>query len=163
MSDIDSPTLTELASAHPRTTSMAALAGGTLAWYAMPDLVRSRGARVLLKAGILLGMGAAAGFIGPTADGARSPERRKALSAGLGRIRATAGRAPAGTALTVGAAAVAVWATARGEEWLFRRGERRRVMGRPAPHLRQAVPLALAVAAAQILDPRGAPAAPRLA
>jgi len=154
MSDNDAFDLAELAGTHPRTTSMAALAGGTLAWYALPDLVRWRGVRAVLKTGILAGMVGAIAGAGPhhhTPLDAASSDRGDELIA-------TVRKYPTATVVAVGATAATLWASVRAEQWLFRRGERRRSRGHVLPHLRQAVPLALVVAVGLLVDPGAEPA-----
>lgn len=157
----------DLATEHPRTTGMLAMAGGTLAWYAMPDVIRSKGLRTVLKTAIIAAMAAAlrveggvtlatrrharpSGGDGAVVRGPLTHEERAALhdlAADRRRLAAVA----VTTATTV---AVSTWATVRLESWLFHRGEHRRAQGAVVPHVRQAVPLALAVAVVELLTDR---------
>ena len=82
----------EQALSDPRKLGYVALmSGGTLAWYAMPDFVRSRPVRGVLKAGLLGGITAALAsmfscedhraFVGNCDEGARAPAATKMLHA----------------------------------------------------------------------------------
>jgi hypothetical protein len=145
----DTTDLSELAATHPRTATMAASAGGTLLWYALPDVVRSRGLRALLKMGIAAGGAWAVIRSGAPCSGGDAPRG----SEGIGELRSAVRENPTAAAVAAGLAVGGVWASIRCEQWLFHRGERRRAEGRFAPHLRQALPLALLVAAGELLDP----------
>lgn len=114
----------------------------TFAWYAMPDVVASRGLRGLLKAGLLGGAvayGAARGFERSDDAGAPGPGGGGPRDGGA-----------------VGAALVAVGAvTVATESALHRWGERLARRGVRAPHARvglvAAVVAALAGAAGELL------------
>ena len=113
-----------------------------LTWYALPDVVRSRRARVVLKAG-LLGVTAAGAAMIPQVfpePAHPKPEPRFELS----------GPAVAGLALGTTAAGVAgtVWL----EKAVYARGERRRADGVRCAHTRPAVVMALLTGAAALVD-----------
>jgi hypothetical protein len=116
-----------------------------LAWYALPDVVRSRTLRGVIKAG-LLGVTAA----GVAQIPAVFPEARQVAA------RADLARAdlPASTlaALAVGATAAVTAATVWGEKLVFARGERRRAAGARWAHTPAAAVLALASGAAALVD-----------
>lgn len=101
----------------------------TFAWYALPDLVRSRALRGLLKAGMLVAVTAATPCLLP-ADSAPEPDELPwppppAILA-------------AGTAALAGSTAATVW----GERAIFRLGERRRARGVRCAHALPALGLA---------------------
>ena len=167
------PPSTPPASPLRRRAVLAANSGAvTLAWYALPDVVRCRRLRGVLKAGLL------AAIVLPRAGDLRraGEEVRDSLSA----LATTASIAPGEPSTdghpTQGTRApeahpdegdtpglrkdwprlalmgvvpltvlgVGVWGGFEFEGWLFRRGERRRAEGHRHAHLRQALPLAMA-------------------
>ncbi|MDO5533720.1 MAG: hypothetical protein Q4F65_03605 [Propionibacteriaceae bacterium] len=96
----------------------------TLAWYALPDAVRSRPARALLKAGLLVAGGA-------VWVQARTPDDRvqsgpDAFDDALAAVNEAPGKALAigGTVLALGTAL-----SVAGEKAIFAFGERRRARG----------------------------------
>ncbi|HHU38183.1 MAG TPA: peptidase S9 [Propionibacterium sp.] len=103
----------------------------TLAWYALPDLVRSRGARTVLKLG-LVGAGGAAWVLArpekPLPTGAQGPDTFDVLFEAI--------RTEPATTLGLGAAIVGITAalTVAGEKAVFRFGERRRARGARGAH-----------------------------
>ena len=94
-----------------RVAGFAAGVGATVAWYALPDYVRSRPWRGLVKAGLL-------GVLGWS------------MVAQLPELAVLAGAALGSAMITVGV-----------ERWLFRRGERRRAQGARFAHTRQGLAL----------------------
>ncbi|WP_175957054.1 hypothetical protein [Schaalia sp. Marseille-Q2122] len=130
--------------AYPQFSNAVINGGGILVWYAMPDVVRSRAVRTLLKAGILSAM---------VHHGARevskvSDEVKEAVEEARENGISVAPFIGAGVAM----AAVGGVAAVFGERFLFRRGERRRAEGRALAHTRQAVPLALLGVLPVLLD-----------
>lgn len=101
----------------------------TFAWYALPDLVRSRALRSLLKAGMLAAVTAATPRLMP-ADS--EPDWGELPWPPPPAILA------AGTAALAGTTAATVW----GERAIFRLGERRRARGVRCAHALPALGLA---------------------
>lgn len=124
-----------------RLASVTASAAGVLAWYSLPDVVRSRRARIVAKLGILAGLGATSALVRP-AEAPDWPE----VPAG----REISG--PTVAALGVGAAAVLVGGTVWSEKAIFARGERRRAAGVVGAHTRPALLFAAATAAIESVD-----------
>lgn len=125
----------------------AAGAGATvLAWYALPDLVRSRSVRALVKT-CLLGVTAVGAALVPNTweEAGEIPARIESHLAEL--------PAPAATAILVGAVTAMTAVTVWGEKVIFARGERRRTKGVRCAHTRQAVAIAAATAGI-VLIPR---------
>lgn len=123
-----------------------AVAGGVIvtAWYALPDIVRERKARLVIKAGLL----------GLTAAGARSavqafdietePDRWPTVDVPVPVLAAAA------AAATVGGAWLTVWF----EKAIFGYGERRRARGVRWAHTAPAVGLGI-VSAMSVLPFKG--------
>jgi hypothetical protein len=127
-------------------TSRLAFAGVSaltvLTWYALPDAVRSRPARAVIKVG-LLGLSAAGVAMIPQVF----PEaRRLKLEPGIDLPR------PAVAALAVGATAVATGGTIWLEKAIYARGERIRARGVRCAHTPAAAAMALATGAAALVD-----------
>lgn len=125
-------------------TSTAAFAGVTflvvLTWYAMPDLIRSRMARIAVKKGLL----------GITALGVRTAVKE---SPELGELAVPARiSTPATAAVVAGAATSSLAATVWFEKAVFGRGERRRARGIRCAHTPAAVGIALLSAALTLPD-----------
>lgn len=112
-----------------------------LTWYALPDAVRSRRARGVIKAG-LLGVTAAGCALIPSVY----PEVRD-LEADLPDLSA-----PSGAAVAVGIAAAATAGTLWFEKVIFAHGERRRARGVRCAHTPVAVKLAIATGALALVD-----------
>jgi hypothetical protein len=104
-----------------------------LTWYALPDAVRSRPARTVIKAG-LLGVTAAGVAMIPQIY----PEAPPLTEPKIDLPRTTQ------TALLVGAAALTVAGTIWGEKAIYARGERTRAEGVRCAHTPAAVALAAA-------------------
>jgi hypothetical protein len=143
---------------EPTTTparARAAIVSGitTTAYYASPDLVRSRTARAWIKAACL---GAAFAASLPdlrTLRAARDADPEPVAPTGTSDAIAPSRRVVlATTASVVGGLALMV-AT---ERWIFRRGEVRAAAGVPLAHTRPAVVLGLITAALAVLpEPSG--------
>ncbi len=117
-------------------------AGATvIVWYALPDLVRNRGVRALVKIG-LLGVTAYGASMVPNTweDASELPSRIEAQLAELPKA--------ASTGLLVGGLTALTAASILFEKAAFARGERRRSKGVRCAHTRQAVAIAAATAAA---------------
>ena len=112
-----------------------------LTWYALPDAVRRRGTRVVIKVG-LLGVTAAGVLMMPQVF----PDMRELASRRLDLP------APTTAALAVSASAVALLGTIWGEKAVYARGERLRARGVRCAHTPVAVMLALATGAAVLVD-----------
>jgi len=113
-----------------------------LTWYALPDAVRSRRVRVVVKAGLLGVTAAGAAMIPqvfPQALRNRSEPRRDLPGATL-------------AALAIGASAAAVGSTIWFEKAIFAHGERRRARGVRCAHTPAAAAMALATGAAALID-----------
>ncbi|WP_265520242.1 hypothetical protein [Oerskovia flava] len=165
----------ELSTEHPVDPRAIAITGlTTLAWYAVPDVVRHRGARALLKTGVLVAGGVlsttstiegrrareAFGSLretlpaDPTADPAVSvPEREEPDADTTGRGRETGPSPVAIGAATLGVVAGSVALAVAGEKWLYRRGERLRARGTRLPHTRVALASAVVAGALAALEP----------
>lgn len=128
----------------PRT--IAAVAGGaTFVWYAMPDLIRWRPVRAILKVGLL------AGIIGSSIDLARSQ--------GIHATEVWEEFGPRERAITVGALAAGTALTVVAERATFAFGERRRSQGKRLAHTLPALGLAaLSAASVGLPDQAGFPA-----
>ncbi|GED10791.1 hypothetical protein [Cellulosimicrobium cellulans] len=165
--------------ADPRTVAIAGLS--TVAWYAVPDVVRPRWARALAKTAI--GTAAVVLTFTSTTEGTEAREgvrslRDAAREAGAAVADATPGPTttdgapredntwattddgtapvPAGVAVAGTAAGLALATTlvVAGEKWVYRRGERLRDRGVRLPHTRVGLvvgALAVALAAAEPL------------
>lgn len=112
-----------------------------LTWYALPDAVRSRRVRGVLKAGLLVVTAAGTamiprvfpetGSLAPALDDLSDPSR---------------------TALAVGSAAAATAGTVWFEKAVFAYGERRRARGVQCAHTPLALAMAVATGAAVLID-----------
>ncbi|WP_426310697.1 hypothetical protein [Cellulosimicrobium sp. E-16] len=162
-------------SADPRTVAIAGLM--TVAWYAVPDVVRPRWARALAKtavgtAGVVLTLTSTAEGI-EARDGVRAlrdaaraagPDHTEPAGAPADRPADAVGEdnayvpdhdeaTPVPPAVVAGGAvaglALATTLVVAGEKWVYRRGERLRARGVRLPHTRVGLVLgALAVALA---------------
>lgn len=129
---------------HQPTTDQLVFAGITtatvLVWYALPDLVRSRAVRAVVKA-LLLGVTAAGTAMIPDVfPAARSRTSMPVVGAPTPAIAGTA----------AGVAALGGLATVWAEKAIFARGERRRARGVRYAHTPAAVAMALASGAAAL-------------
>lgn len=134
-----------MSSADPRTDRLmfAGVSALTvLAWYALPDAVRSRGVRAVLKTALLGVTGAGVALIPEVYPEARSLARRPRVDL---PVPALAALAASGTAAL---AAGTVWA----EKAVYARGERRRASGVRWAHTPLALALAGLTAAGTLVD-----------
>ncbi|WP_129336538.1 peptidase S9 [Cellulomonas endophytica] len=142
-----------------RVASALVTAVTTTAWYASPDLVRSRRARAGVKAALCVVV-MAAGV--PEFRRSRVAAREAAEAQGLPTSREVLEGLSASRKAALAAAAVVLLGgstalTVVGERWMFRRGERRAAAGVPWAHTRAAVPVGLVTAAlALVPDPSDA-------
>ena len=119
-----------------RVAGFAAGVGATVAWYALPDYVRSRPLRGLAKAGLLGVLGWS--MVAQLPEGAELPPyddedvdcSKSSPVAGEDPLEGVTGAALGSAMITVGV-----------ERWLFRRGERRRTQGARFAHTRQGLVL----------------------
>lgn len=112
-----------------------------LTWYALPDAVRSRPARGVLKAGLL-----AVTAVGVAKIPEVFPEARQVPAPRVDLPM------PAIAALAVGATAAAAAATVWFEKLVYIMGERRRASGVRCAHTPAAVAMAVATGAAALVD-----------
>ena len=127
-----------------RVAGFAAGVGATVAWYALPDYVRSRPLRGLVKAGLLgvLGWSMVAQLPEPSELPPYDDE-----DVDCSKSSPVAGEDPlegvteAELAVLAGAALGSAMITVGVERWLFRRGEGRRAQGVRFAHTRQGLAL----------------------
>lgn len=130
-----------------RVVLFAAGVGATVAWYALPDYVRSRPLRGLVKAGLLGVLGWS--MVAQLPEGAELPPyddedtdcSKSSPVAGEDPLEGVTEADPAELAVLAGAALGSAMITVGVERWLFRRGERRRAQGSRFAHTRQGVAL----------------------
>jgi hypothetical protein len=121
--------------------------GATVAWYALPDYVRSRPLRGLVKAGLLGVLGWS--MVAQLPEGAELPPyddedtdcSKSSPVAGEDPLDGVTEADPAELAVLAGAALGSAMITVGVERWLFRRGERRRAQGARFAHTRQGLAL----------------------
>ena len=109
----------------------------TAAYYALPDITRSKALRTLGKTGLMVG----SSLHVIAAEQPHYRENAKELGEFLRGADADTLRVTAAMITAVSIAATA--ATVACEKAIFRRGERRRAEGRRLPHTRQALVLGL--------------------
>ena len=130
-----------------RVAGFAAGVGATVAWYALPDYVRSRPLRGLVKAGLLgvLGWSMVAQLPEPSELPPYDDEdvdcSKSSPVAGEDPLEGVTEADPAELAVLAGAALGSAMITVGVERWLFRRGERRRAEGVRFAHTRQGLVL----------------------
>ena len=130
-----------------RVAGFAAGVGTTVAWYALPDYVRSRPLRGLVKAGLLGVLGWS--MVAQLPEGAELPPyddedtdcSKASPVAGEDPLEGVTEADPAELAVLAGAALGSAMITVGVERWLFRRGERRRAQGARFAHTRQGLVL----------------------
>jgi len=130
-----------------RVAGFAAGVGATVAWYALPDYVRSRPLRGLVKAGLLGVLGWS--MVAQLPEGAELPPyddedvdcSKSSPVAGEDPLEGVTEADPAELAVLAGAALGSAMITVGVERWLFRRGERRRAQGARFAHTRQGLVL----------------------
>ena len=130
-----------------RVAGFAAGVGATVAWYALPDYVRSRPLRGLVKAGLLGVLGWS--MVAQLPEGAELAPyddedvdcSKSSPVAGEDPLEGVTEADPAELAVLAGAALGSAMITVGVERWLFRRGERRRAQGARFAHTRQGLVL----------------------
>ena len=134
-----------------RVAGFAAGVGATVAWYALPDYVRSRPLRGLVKAGLLGVLGWS--MVAQLPEGAElAPYDDEDVDCSKSSPVAGVTEAdPAELAVLAGAALGSAMITVGVERWLFRRGERRRAQGARFAHTRQGLVLGALEAAVTVL------------
>lgn len=136
-----------------RAAGLAVGTGATIAWYALPDVVRSRPLRGLVKVGLLGAMGWSLVSLMPEGDELPpyddetdcSEEKTDDPLDGVTEAEPRELAVLAGTVLGSAVVTVAV------ERWLFRRGERRRAQGVRFAHTRQGLVLGALEAAVTVV------------
>jgi hypothetical protein len=127
-------------------TSRLAFAGASaltaLTWYALPDAVRSRRARAVIKAGLLGVTAAGVAMIPQVFPEARQLKLEPRIDL----------PGPALATLAVGGTAVATAGTIWLEKAIYARGERLRARGVRCAHTPAAAAMALATGAAALVD-----------
>ena len=128
-----------------RVAGFAAGVGATVAWYALPDYVRSRPLRGLIKTGLLGAIGWSIVAMMPE-DGELPPyddetDCSKGSPVADDPLDGVTEAEPRELAVLAGAALGSAVLTVAVERWLFRRGERRRAQGARFAHTRQGLAL----------------------
>ncbi len=140
-----------------RGAGFAAGVGATVAWYALPDYVRSRPLRGLVKAGLLGVLGWS--MVAQLPEAAELPPyddedadcSKSSPVAGEDPLGGVTEADPAELAVLAGAALGSAMITVGVERWLFRRGEGRRAQGARFAHTRQGLALGGLEAALTVL------------
>ena len=140
-----------------RVAGFVAGVGATVAWYALPDYVRSRPLRGLVKAGLLGVLGWS--MVAQLPEGAELPPyddedtdcSKSSPVAGEDPLEGVTEADPAELAVLAGAALGSAMITVGVERWLFRRGEGRRAQGARFAHTRQGLALGGLEAALTVL------------
>lgn len=136
-----------------RAAGLAVGTGATVAWYALPDVVRSRPLRGLMKVGLLGAMGWSLVSLMPEGDELPpyddetdcSQEKTDDPLDGVTEAE------PRELAVLAGAVLGSAVVTVAVERWLFRRGERRRAQGARFAHTRQGLVLGALEAAVTVV------------
>lgn len=128
-----------------RATQALAAATTVFAWYALPDVVRSRTMRGWAKTALIAGY---VGTVVATGDGSLDPRRaqQEMEEADLGEF--VPWMLAAGGVLLAGSTALSVVV----EKKIFARGERRRAAGVRGAHTRMAVVAAIATGLLSLVD-----------
>ena len=129
-----------------RVAGLAAGVGATVAWYALPDYVRSRPLRGLIKTGLLGVIGwSLVSMLPDEPELAHYDDEvdcsKGAEAAGEDPLDDITEADPSELAVLAGAAVGSAMITVGVERWLFRRGERRRAQGSRFAHTRQGLVL----------------------
>lgn len=111
-----------------------------LTWYALPDVIRSRGLRAVIKAGLLGVTALGAAKLPEVFPEAKQLEPKVDLSE------------PTAMAIAAGASAAMVAGTIWGEKAIYARGERRRARGHRCGHTPLALVMAVGTGALALLD-----------
>ena len=130
-----------------RVAGFAVGVGATVAWYALPDYVRSRPLRGLVKAGLLGVLGWS--MVAQLPEAAELPPyddedadcSKSSPVAGEDPLDGVTEADPAELAVLAGTALGSAMITVGVERWLFRRGEARRAQGARFAHTRQGLAL----------------------
>ncbi len=113
-----------------------------LTWYALPDAVRSRRTRGVIKSGLLGVTAAGAAMIPQVFPEARDLKSEPRVDLPW----------PARATLALGATTAAIVGTIWSEKAIYAHGERRRASGVRCAHTRTALVMALATGAAALID-----------
>ena len=124
-------TPTELTPARANVAQAAVMGLTTVAWYALPDLVRSRAARTVLKTGLLTAGGVGWVLARPQKAAPTGPQGPDAFDEVFEAVRTEPAKSAA-----VGAAIVGLTTafSIAGEKAIFRFGEKRRARGATGAH-----------------------------
>ncbi len=162
--------------ARPDPSSAAITGLTTLAWYAVPDLVRPRWARALTKAAVAVA-GLGAGLVVTTEGRSARDGLRAAMTVsdaadvpegvdGRGGRQSDENGVPGvedeslaqvdprlAGAVVAGSLAAGVALAVAGEKWAYRRGEKWRAKGLTLPHTRVGLIVGAAAAGLTLLEP----------
>lgn len=136
-----------------RAAGLAVGTGATIAWYALPDVVRSRPLRGLVKVGLLGAMGWSLVSLMPEGDELPPYDDETDCSEAKTEdpLDGVTEAEPRELAVLAGAVLGSAVVTVAVERWLFRRGERRRAQGARFAHTRQGLALGALEAAVTVL------------
>ena len=135
-----------------RAAGLAVGTGATIAWYALPDVVRSRPLRGLVKVGLLGAMGWSLVSLMPAGDELPPYDDEMDCSEAKTEdpLDGVTEAEPRELAVLAGAVLGSAVVTVAVERWLFRRGERRRAAGVRLAHTRQGLALGVLEAVATV-------------
>ena len=135
-----------------RAAGLAVGTGATVAWYALPDVVRSRPLRGLMKVGLLGAMGWSLVSLMPEGDELPPYDDEMDCSEAKTEdpLDGVTEAEPRELAVLAGAVLGSAVVTVAVERWLFRRGERRRAAGVRLAHTRQGLALGVLEAVATV-------------
>lgn len=135
-----------------RAAGLAVGTGATIAWYALPDVVRSRPLRGLVKVGLLGAMGWSLVSLMPEGDELPPYDDETDCSEAKNEdpLDGVTEAEPRELAVLAGAVLGSAVVTVAVERWLFRRGERRRAAGVRLAHTRQGLALGVLEAVATV-------------
>ena len=135
-----------------RAAGLAVGTGATIAWYALPDVVRSRPLRGLVKVGLLGAMGWSLVSLMPEGDELPPYDDEMDCSEAKTEdpLDGVTEAEPRELAVLAGAVLGSAGVTVAVERWLFRRGERRRAAGVRLAHTRQGLALGVLEAVATV-------------
>lgn len=135
-----------------RAAGLAVSTGATIAWYALPDVVRSRPLRGLVKVGLLGAMGWSLVSLMPEGDELPPYDDEMDCSEAKTEdpLDGVTEAEPRELAVLAGAVLGSAVVTVAVERWLFRRGERRRAAGVRLAHTRQGLALGVLEAVATV-------------
>jgi hypothetical protein len=135
-----------------RAAGLAVGTGATIAWYALPDVVRSRPLRGLVKVGLLGAMGWSLVSLMPEGDELPPYDDEMDCSEAKTEdpLDGVTEAEPRELAVLAGAVLGSAVVTVAVERWLFRGGERRRAAGVRLAHTRQGLALGVLEAVATV-------------